>query len=1240
MKTFVKVSAVVLLCFTKALAQDGGTQAPSYDLPKIEDLVKIPPSPEAQAFVKYGNTSVSMYTGSPDISIPIATLKGRDITIPISLTYDASGVKVDQISTWVGIGWNLAAGGAITRQANGNPDDYLGGSYTTHYSITNGDFQFVTNFGFREGQTYPPGDIMRYYNFMTQNLGGKYDTQPDVYSFHVNGLSGTIYIDYDLGIGYCMEHPELKVYPEITPTGSGGVIKLITGWHLVDQMGTTYYFRKAERTDVSDMNAQETGRSYYSSWFVTQIVTANNRDIVDFNYTTPALWSQPQLAGRSNIYTDLPPDSFGGLDQLTVPPLPVYQIYQSDLASIAINGRVMAQFTAGPDERLDLKGKYPLSTIATMAEDGTSLKTFVLHQSYFNNGNSADEKDYRLKLDAVEVRGNVQASVGVAPPQWYKFSYFGTSLPNRGGFGDYWGYNNGNVTTGVYAFPYNYDYDKDNGMIQGADRRPDFNSAKIGSLYKITYPTGGWSTFNYIGHQSSETTYTYHDIFQFTSGLTGGIDDTDPFGYRTCNDGRYGVSPKGGNAGFTITEEGMYNVTFVSTGSFHATWDFQFASIYKSIDKGAPDTYFYQNFCDLLNGGGGLRSWYGSYTNYQETFQLYLTPGKYAMLFLNSNPLVTIGIEVKKDIYINSTNVGGLRVYKTTDKKEDGSIAQMKYYYYDDLTQVPTGTLLNENFFTQNASSGLLQQKLQFEEYNTSHTLNLTSNNTLYAQCEVVDVVRLNRYSTNQMKADHLITYGTVTEVQYDSTKSAINGFTVYDFINKNDNYSVAYNKATVLNGRLSQKSIYDSNYNLLNLEANYYSENTLPGTEKAGFLFRSFESVSKDIALVNQGVAGSPEYYVLSDMSCSFGPHDGGPMTANPTHCTGINYLIANQINCIYGPTSIQNKYVVSLAQRWPRLDVTRQVAYSGVDSLVTVVHNYYDNTQHYQLTRRATTDSKGITTIDKIYYPSELSSTTLTAMVAQNQIAVPVQYERYTNGLVKNNVIVNNGTLLEKKYTDYASWSIGGNTLLLPQTVQFATFSNPLEVRMRYVAFDNVGNPTVVSKENDIKMSYLWNSFQTLPTAQILNSGGATCYYNDFENGNSATGDAKSGVKSLITTTGFTQSLGAVVNGSYLLSYSQKVSGAWTYQSQPVTVSTSTYTVNIPGSVQIDELRFQPVGSQMTTYTYQSGVGETSVTDSNFLTTHFEYDNFGRLLTVRDNNYKILKNYAYHYKNSNGNQ
>ncbi len=79
-------------------------------------------SPTAESFAKYGYTPVSPYTGVPDISIPIWDLKKGDIEMPVSLSYHAGGIKVEEIASWVGLGWNLNVGGVITRQIKQLPD--------------------------------------------------------------------------------------------------------------------------------------------------------------------------------------------------------------------------------------------------------------------------------------------------------------------------------------------------------------------------------------------------------------------------------------------------------------------------------------------------------------------------------------------------------------------------------------------------------------------------------------------------------------------------------------------------------------------------------------------------------------------------------------------------------------------------------------------------------------------------------------------------------------------------------------------------------------------------------------------------------------------------------------------------------------------------------------------------------------------------------------------------------------
>lgn len=81
-----------------------------------------PPTPEVAGMNLYGNIPVNEYTGTPDISIPLYTLKSGQIELPITLSYHASGIKVAQEATWVGLGWNLLAGGCVTLNAVGNVD--------------------------------------------------------------------------------------------------------------------------------------------------------------------------------------------------------------------------------------------------------------------------------------------------------------------------------------------------------------------------------------------------------------------------------------------------------------------------------------------------------------------------------------------------------------------------------------------------------------------------------------------------------------------------------------------------------------------------------------------------------------------------------------------------------------------------------------------------------------------------------------------------------------------------------------------------------------------------------------------------------------------------------------------------------------------------------------------------------------------------------------------------------------
>lgn len=71
----------------------------------------VPPAPEAAELGKYGNTPMSLFSGTANISIPLTELQGQSLALPISLSYNATGFKPAEFATWVGQSWSLNAGG-------------------------------------------------------------------------------------------------------------------------------------------------------------------------------------------------------------------------------------------------------------------------------------------------------------------------------------------------------------------------------------------------------------------------------------------------------------------------------------------------------------------------------------------------------------------------------------------------------------------------------------------------------------------------------------------------------------------------------------------------------------------------------------------------------------------------------------------------------------------------------------------------------------------------------------------------------------------------------------------------------------------------------------------------------------------------------------------------------------------------------------------------------------------------
>jgi hypothetical protein len=138
LRRLLSVSLLLSLLFSNgvAVAQKQDTiryfQLPTATTFQGGDLNRLlpaitPKSPTAAELAKYGSYPVSLYTGLPTIEIPIHQFKIGPVNVPVRLTYHASGLKVSDLGSWVGMGWSLQTGGMVSRSVQSRPDEQTNG---------------------------------------------------------------------------------------------------------------------------------------------------------------------------------------------------------------------------------------------------------------------------------------------------------------------------------------------------------------------------------------------------------------------------------------------------------------------------------------------------------------------------------------------------------------------------------------------------------------------------------------------------------------------------------------------------------------------------------------------------------------------------------------------------------------------------------------------------------------------------------------------------------------------------------------------------------------------------------------------------------------------------------------------------------------------------------------------------------------------------------------------------------
>ena len=451
----------------------------------------IPASPNAAALEKYEKIPVGYHTGVPQVSVPLGEVTDGSLGVPIGLSYHAVGLKVLENSSWIGAGWTLTSSGAITRSVQGLPDEKqaMGRSF-------NQFFGYYDDLGFAAHVN----DDEKHSDFgekgFNKTIGdGEVDAEPDRYVIQVPGFSGKFYFADDQSVVF-PEASDVKVVPY---KGNDGGFER---WEVILPNGTRYTF--AQQVDEDDpitermfTYREEEGiganfRAAVSSWLLTEIVSADQKDVITYHY----------VPERYGYHTLVP--SVGSRGQ--TPTRVKYSVEGWRLSEIRhTHGKVVFRRAASP--RQDLSGfskwsggdgtnseAYALQAIEWQDRSGNCVRKVELTTSYFEDDTpgdyfqgayqvSSDRK--RLKLDQVQETGCGELS---KPP--YVFAYYQeTEVPRRLSYAqDHWGFFNGEVDNeGLLP----------NGTAQGPQRESGFPAMQAGTLQQIRYPTGGSTTFTY-----------------------------------------------------------------------------------------------------------------------------------------------------------------------------------------------------------------------------------------------------------------------------------------------------------------------------------------------------------------------------------------------------------------------------------------------------------------------------------------------------------------------------------------------------------------------------------------------------------------------------------------------------------------------------------------------------------------------------------------------------------------------
>ncbi|PIF47748.1 hypothetical protein CLU96_4817 [Chryseobacterium sp. 52] len=1021
-----------------------------------------PKTPDISSLGKYIDKPISLSSGSVNVSVPIYTLPiNSNISIPINLQYNTQGIKVSEVASSVGQGWNLSPMGTVTRSIRGKRDNYNDSPFYLQ-SIATAKNSLMNN------STGVNTDV-----WLDQNAENV-DLEPDEFNVSLFNMNFKFFYDFSSHKFVSTPLNNIKIIPTLNNYGN------IVDFKIIDGSGNTYFFGKSDDNDsrfevidevsstsISNDSAFSSGTDpQFNTWLLVKITTNDNKTVRfyydDNSISAPDLTKQDVYLTSQYKYFANNFDFFNGkydvVSWSSGNPVvignkypisseiaktkdgKVYNIYSAPVTLDKIIKRIVyenteIEFIKSTIARKDFNS-YSLDKIK-IKDNNNLVKTYQLNHGYFNVEFPTPMNDFsrsnnyiftpnfdraipRLKLDGVSEYDKTNQLISK-----HNFEYFPGQLPSRLSFAqDFFGYYNGHTENTELIPNINFKYANSVKSAGTANRAVREDYSKIGMLKKITYPTEGSTEFDYENH-------TYQAINDINEVVIGNL-----FSMETKYVFFASEQASDPNTGEQLPPEMNYEMNWEFEEDTSVDLNTQIEQVFDE-NHGANNSYniiIYRK----VNGNWQI------FTLMSHTIDktVFFPKGEYLLtahrdvLTVNEGGLFdsaggfTLMMSflgpVKNNQQPNTNpesiqNAGGLRIKSIVQKENNVELLRTEYSY-------------NETVGGKVYSTGMLH----------GYPLLVTENfyegiNKFYG---VIDYPFRNSSSSN-------IIYGQVTEISVDQQN---NKKIKKEYFFENNAPLEATDMATIEHrtrtpymgwklGNLKKTLFYkqndNGNYTLIQKDTIIYDRKNLVLNENFGVRIEP-----RDRVLLSTFGATNPDDYVYkTDYKFEYYP--------------------------LFSDFSFESKKkVTELFEN---------------KTLITSVDNIYSN-PHYQLSNKKTTFPDNSLSEISYAYAYEKGNQ---LMISKNLVEIPLE-------IITNKMSGNNTKVLSKTETVYPKTTAeiinNTNQLVLPLSViSYDIQNNMLSMEVTYDKYDSKGNLQQYTTKAGISTTIIWGYDKTQPIAKI---------------------------------------------------------------------------------------------------------------------------------------------------------